>query len=351
MAENMNAGGMPTRRLGRIDRPVPIVGFAGIVAMKLETSEAVRAVDEAYELGIDYIDVAPSYGDAQPKIGEALKTRRDDFFLACKTLKRTRADAKEELDTSLRQLHAPWIDLYQFHAVDTLDDLHTILGRGGAMELFLEARDAGLIRHIGITGHRPDIQAAALKEFAFDTCMTPVNFVDRFITGAELGLLPLAASRNVGVIAIKATMRSAIEDKRSAFRYTLSQNIAMTIPAGNLEEIRAAAGIAKSFEPMDSAEMHVFLRDNRVLGTEYCRQCGYCMPCTVGLDIPTLFRTEGYYRRYNKDIAARQYETLAAKPEACSGCRKCEARCPFGIPIETRMREIASLFAAARDAG
>ncbi len=344
-SSSTNPRGMPTRRLGKTEHQAPLVGFSGISAAKMGVRETVTALEEALELGVDYIDVAPSYGDAQVKIGEVLRTRRADYFLACKTLKRSETEAKAELDESLRLLQTDRIDLYQLHAVDTIDDLHAILAKDGALKLFLEARKAGVIRFIGITGHRPATQTAALKEFDFDTCMTPVNFIDRFITGAESGLLPLAESMDVGAIAIKATMRSAIEDKQSAFRYTLSQKVTMTIPAGNLDEVITAAHIARSFVPMERQEMESFLRDNPILGATYCRQCGYCLPCPCGLDIPWLFRIEGFSKRYNKDIALKQYQCLSVKPSECNACGRCERRCPYGIPIKSRMKAMGEMFA------
>lgn len=338
---------METRRLGRTEHIGPVVIFPGIAAGRLDTPDAVREVNRAIDRGIVHFDVAPSYGDSEVKLGEALKGRRDEVFLAAKTLGRTREDAAKELRSTLKNLHTDHLDLYQFHALDTDEDLERILSPGGAMETFLEARKAGTIRFIGITGHNPREQARALREFDFDTVMVPVNFVDHFVSNAEDGLLPLAEKKDVGVLAMKATYRGAIEDVETAYRYTLSQKVSRTVPAGSVEEFWRAIEVASAFEPMSIAEQTALFRDAPDLGDHHCRQCGYCMPCPAGVDIPRVFALEAYADRYREDIARGMYAQLPIRANACTECGHCEEKCPFELKIIERMKGMDAKFRRA----
>ena len=331
---------MEARRLGRTEHVGPVVIFPGIAAGRMETADAVREVNRAIDRGVVHFDVAPSYGDSEVKLGEALKGRRDEVFLAAKTLERTREGAARELQSTLEHLCTDRLDLYQFHALDTDEDLEQALGPGGALETFLEARAAGTIRFIGLTGHNPRVQARALKTFDFDTAMVPVNFVDHFVTNSEGGLLPLAAQKDVGVIAMKATYRGAVEDAETAYRYTLSQSVSRTVPAGSIEELWRAVEVASAFEPMGIEERAALFRDAPDLGDRYCRQCGYCAPCPEGVDILRIFALDAYADRYRKDIAEEMYAQLPVRTSACTGCGVCEEKCPFDLKIAERMQEM-----------
>ena len=342
---------METRRLGKTEHEGPVVVFAGIAAGRLEKSEAVEALNRCLDKGIIHIDVAPSYGDSEVKIGEVMKHRRKGVFLAAKTLERSKEGAAKELRQSLRNLQTDWLDLYQLHAVDTDEDLERVLAPDGAIAAIQEAQQEGLVRFIGITGHRPDIQARALKLFDFDTVLTPVNFIDRFIMNTEGGLLPLAEKMDVGVISMKATYRGAIQDVETAYRYTLSQKVARTVPTGDIGEVEQAIDLAASPRPMSVEEMEMLFRDAPDLGNLYCRQCGYCLPCPVGIDIPRIFAMEGYYSRYRKDIAVKQFAIQPIKPGACTACGLCDERCPFGLKVMKRMKGMEDKLAGKMEPG
>ena len=338
---------LPRRRLGRSEHHSSIIAFGGIALDLLTVDEARGEVRYAFEQGVNHFDVAPSYGQSEARLGPALEGIRDGVFLACKTLERTKAGAEKELGESLKRLRTDHLDLYQFHAADTLADLDAIMGAGGALEAVLQAREQGKIRFIGITGHCAPTQARALRRFAFDTLMVPVDFVDRFYFGAENGLMALAHEMDVGVIAIKSTYRSAVADKESAYRYTLSLPVSTTIPAGKVAEIRLAIEIAKRFQPMSAEEMTALLRDSPELGNQVCRQCLYCMPCPQGVEVPLILALEGYGARYRRGDAANVYASLAAKADACNDCGECNQRCPYHIDIAASLKRAHEFLAKA----
>lgn len=341
-------GPIPTlrkRRLGRTEHYSSIIAFGGIALAPLTVEESRREVLTAFEQGVNHFDVAPSYADAESKLGPALEGIRDRVFLACKTLERGRSGAEKELDNSLRLLRTDHFDLYQFHAVDAIEDLEAILAPGGAAEAVLQARDAGKVRFIGITGHFAPTQTVALKHFPFDTLMVPVDFVDCFYFGAQTGLLALAHEKDVGVIAIKSTYRGAVQDKVSAYRYTLSLPVSTTIPAGKIEEIKLAIEVAKQFQPMTTEEIVALLRDSPELGNKVCRQCQHCMPCPQGVDIPLVFALEGFGARYRRTQAASMYASLLVKVTACNDCGQCRERCPYGLAVVDDLRRAHGLLA------
>jgi len=336
---------LPRRRLGKTGYQDAVVTFGGIALAPLDQEEATAAVRRCIARGVTHFDVAPTYGDSETKIAPALRDGwRDKVFLACKTMKRSKAAAARELRASLKRVGVDHFDLYQLHAVDNDDDFAQALGPGGALEAAIEARDAGLARFIGITGHWPQTLVRALKQFAFDTVMAPVSFVDHFFGDSQGALLPLCEEMDVGVIAIKATMRGQMKDHPACYRYTLSQPVATTIPAGNMAEIEEAIAIASAFEPMSIARQQtLWLRAADLAAV--CRQCHACLPCTAGIDIPYVFALEGFGERYRPQQASDLYGRLTVKASACVDCGLCEARCPFGIEVSSRMKGLDAKFA------
>src|SRR5579862_3358932 len=159
---------MQKRAYGNTGVELSIVGLGGVVVMGVEQSEADRRTREAYDRGVNYYDVAPSYGDAEERLGPALVGLRDDVFLACKTGKRTRDEAAEELRTSLRHLKTDRFDLYQLHGVSTVQEAETCLAPGGALEAVLAARDSGLVRYVGFSAHSAEAALLLMDQFAFD---------------------------------------------------------------------------------------------------------------------------------------------------------------------------------------
>src|SRR5437870_10594780 len=168
---------MERRPLGTTGEELSMIGFGGILVMNVDPAEAGRLVAEAIDRGINYFDVAPSYGNAEERLGPALAPYRDRVFLACKSGKRDKAEAARELRESLQRMQTDHFDLYQLHALTSMEEMEQALGPGGAMEAFREARDAGLIRYIGFSAHSVETALAAMDRFAFASILFPTNFV------------------------------------------------------------------------------------------------------------------------------------------------------------------------------
>ena len=176
-SETAKLNPIPKRRLGRTGADLSIIALGGIVVMDTEQPFANNIVAEAFDRGINYFDVAPEYGNAQQKLGPALEPYRKRSFLACKTLMRDKGGAAGDLEDSLRKLRTDHVDLYQFHAVTTKEDVEKIFGPNGAMETFQAARKAGKVRFIGFSAHSVENAFSMLDHYDFDTILFPINFV------------------------------------------------------------------------------------------------------------------------------------------------------------------------------
>jgi len=272
-AGERSASLMRTRRLGRTGHRSSLITFGGIAVAGLSDREATDVVAEALDAGVNAFDVAPTYGDAELKLGVALAGKRDGIFLQCKTTDRTKEGAAKELRESLRRLRTDRVDLYQLHGLNQPEELDQALGPGGAMEAFLEARQAGLTRFIGISGHQPATLIDAIKRFPFDTVMLPVNFVLEQRGQFAQALLAEAGQRGVGVIALKALAARPrregeartypkcwywpLEDEREialALAFSLSQPIATAIPPGEAPLLRKAITAARNYRRLSAEE-------------------------------------------------------------------------------------------------
>src|SRR6266849_5498595 len=196
------------RPLGKTGEHLSMIGFGGIVVMNEDTGHSHNIVAEAVDRGVNYFDVAPSYGNAEERLGPALAPYRDRVFLACKTGKRAKEEAAQELRQSLERMCTDHFDLYQLHALTSMEEMEQALGPGGALEAFLEAREAGLIRYIGFSAHSVETALAAMDRFDFDSILFPTNFVLYHQAGFGPQVVERARQKGMGRLALKAMART-----------------------------------------------------------------------------------------------------------------------------------------------
>jgi aryl-alcohol dehydrogenase-like predicted oxidoreductase len=242
------------RRFGRTGVELSVVGFGGILVMNESPSSASRIVEEAIERGINYFDVAPTYGNAEERLGPALKPYRDSVFLACKTGKRTKKEAREELQRSLERLRTDYFDLYQLHGVNTLEDVDLILGEGGAIEAFLEAQEEGLVKYLGFSAHSEEAAIALLDRFDFDSILFPLNWVCWYQGRFGPKVLKKAKEKGVAILALKTLAKRKLKEGEErkwtkcwyapvdssdeallAVRFTLSLPVTAAVSPGHVE--------------------------------------------------------------------------------------------------------------------
>lgn len=268
-------GSVPRRVLGKTGVEVSAIAMGGIVVMNLPQKEADAMVRWAYDNGVTYFDVAPTYGDAEERLGPALKGLRDKVFLACKTEKRDKQGAAEALRQSLKRLQTDYFDLYQLHALRTKEDVERALGADGAMEAILEAKEKGLVRFVGFSAHSEEAALMAIERYPFDIIMLPINFASLLKNGFGRKVLEKAKETGAAVIAIKAMARTYWNGERKvakcwyeplteqnqaqlALRFTLSQQpVAVAVPPGDEKLFQMAVGLVKDYKPLSDEERKV----------------------------------------------------------------------------------------------
>ena len=265
--------GIPKRILGKTGDKLSIIGFGGIMLNDNPQDFANDLVSRAFDAGVNYFDVAPSYGNAQGKLGPALRPYRDKCFLACKTLERKASGAEKELNESLSILGTDHVDLYQLHALSSVQDVEEIFGAQGAIETFVKAKQQGKVRHLGFSAHSVEAALLAMSKFDFDTILFPINFNcwDNGDFGPQV--FEAAKSKGMGILALKAMAFTPLKEgetkpyknvwyrpvqddqmARLALRYTLSKDITAAIPPGDAEFFWKAAEVARDFKPITLAE-------------------------------------------------------------------------------------------------
>lgn len=331
-------------QLGRTGLQISRLGFGGIPIQRIDQPGTRELLKAAHEAGINYIDTARAYTVSESWIGQSLEELglRDSFVLATKCRALTKAEMEAELAASLKNLRTDHIELYQFHN-PSMEDLKKILAPGGSMEALLEAKAKGVVGHIGLTAHLAAVFEAALEVPEIETIMFPYNIVEQ--QGAEL--IERCARAGKGFIDMKPLAGGAIEDGRLALRYVLSNPyVTVAIPGmAAPEELESNVKGAENVDPLTPEEESACQQVRDALGTQFCRRCNYCAPCTVGISIPNVFLFQGYLNRYGLEGWSRErYATLPVKASACVECGACETRCPYNLPIRSMMKKAAEDF-------
>ena len=333
---------MEYRTLGKTGLKISRMGFGGIPIQKIDEEGTRKLLREMAEKGINYIDSARGYTVSEQYIGYGLEGIRDKFILATKSMSRTKDAMAADIETSLKNFRTDYIDLYQVHN-PSMEQLDQVIEKGGALEALREAKKAGKIGHIGLTAHSTAVFERALELDWVETIMFPYNIVEQ--QGAEL--IHRCAEKNIGFIDMKPLAGGAIEDGTLALRYVCSNpDVTVVIPgmaeSSELEENMAACS---NEAPLTEEELAKMEAVRKQLGTDFCRRCNYCAPCSVGINIPSVFLFAGYLQRYDLgDWARDRYSTLKVKASACIECGKCEPRCPYHLPIREKLKQCARDF-------
>jgi len=349
---------MQKRRLGRTNLNVSVIGFGGIPIVQASVEKACEMTRRAYDLGINYFDTARAYGNGEDKLGLALNDVRDEVVIATKTHQRTREDAaRAGLKQSLRNLRTDRIDIVLLHGIDDEKTLEQSMGKEGSLSALKEARSHGKLDFIGLSGHRPLILAKAMRTGEFDMILVPFNIMNR---EAAEELLPLAKELDIGVAVMKpfggANLRFAghelwaerVPEKAEfnrifgegnakterSLRFVLAHDVHTVVPGfTTIKEIESAASVGEKFTALTQEEK-ADLRFSELPPPPFCRECGLCLPCPDGLNIPLILGLDKYFTFYGITNWTREvYERLSTKVDSCSKCGKCEPKCPYKLPI------------------
>lgn len=330
-------------RLGRTNLMVTRVGFGGIPIQRLAENEAIDVVNRCFELGINFFDTANAYTTSEERIGKALKGFRENVILATKTHARNPEDLFKNLELSLKRLNVDYIDLYQFHGVSDFPSLDKILEPNGVMAAAENARDKGIVRHIGITSHQIDVAKKAILSGRFETVMFPFNFIESEVADE---LIPLCRKFDIGFICMKPMAGGLVDNANIAIKYLLQYpDIALIPGIEKIGEIDEIVKIVRHSPKMTHTEILEMKRIKETLGARFCHRCDYCQPCTMEIPISTVLNGKSVYKRMPPDrFFTPSMDEAIEKATTCSDCGECENRCPYHLPVREMIKEKISWY-------
>ena len=333
---------MQYRTLGKTGLNISRLGFGGIPIQRIDAEGTRVLIHQLKDAGVNYIDTARSYTTSEEYLGYALEGIREHFVLATKSTSRTRDAMAADIRISLKNLRTNYIDLYQVHNPSP-EQLEQVVAPGGALEALLEAKAAKKVGHLGVTAHSLETFRMALEMDWVETIMFPYNIVES--QGTEL--IHACGEKGIGFVCMKPLAGGAIEDAALALRYiSANEDVSVVIPGmAAPQELEQNIAAVSDTSPVTAEEQAKFQAVRDALGTQFCRRCNYCQPCTVGISISNVFLFQGYLRRYGlADWAKGRYHALEKKASDCVECGACEGRCPYNLPIREMLKEAAKDF-------
>lgn len=322
-------------KLGNTGFTVNKNGFGALPIQRISKDEAARLLRKAYDNGITYFDTARFYTDSEEKIGCAMADIRDKIIIATKTGATTAEGFWKDLETSLGLLKTDYIDIYQFHNPSFCpkpgDD-------SGLYEAMLEARKQGKIRHIGITSHRLNVAKEAIESGLYETLQFPFSYL---ASDKDLELVNLCKEAGMGFICMKALSGGLITDSATAYAYLNQFDHVLPIWGVQKEtELDEFISYQKEVPVMTDERREKIRKDKEMLSGDFCRGCGYCLPCPAGIYIPDCARMSLYLRRAPLSVyLGDEYKEKMTKVKDCLHCGQCKKKCPYGLDTPTLLEK------------
>lgn len=321
--------------IGKTGLAVEQNGFGALPIQRISKKDAVYLLRKAFDGGMDYYDTARAYSDSEEKLGEAFNGMRDKMIIATKTMSGSVQGFWDDLHTSLRSLGTDHVDIYQFHMPPFCPRPGD---KSGLYDAMLEAKEQGKIRFIGLTSHRLDVAKDAAESGLYDTLMFPFSYLS---TEKELDLVTACEENNVGFIAMKALSGGLITNSAAACAWVT--RFEHVIPIWGIQRERELDEFLSciSSPPLLTAELEAVIESDRgELQGEFCRGCGYCMPCPQDIQISMCARTSLLMRRAPLEMSlSEQGQKMMEKVEGCTECGQCASRCPYGLNVPTLLKK------------
>ncbi|HBG65302.1 MAG TPA: aldo/keto reductase [Treponema sp.] len=326
---------MRTITLGRTGITSPQNAFGALPIQRDDFDTAQRILRRAYEGGMTFFDTARLYSDSEEKMGAALSDVRNRIAIATKTMAKTPDEMKRQLETSLRNLRTDYVDIYQFHCAEQCYRPGDGTGMYETMESF---RQQGMVRHIGITAHKIGIAEEAVRSGLYETLQFPFSYLSG---SRETKLVELCKEHDVGFIAMKGLAGGLITNAKAA--YTFMTQFSNVLPIWGVQHMHELEQWLAFMEdsPEYDAEMQAFVeRDRKEFGTDFCRGCGYCMPCPQGIIINQCARMSQMVRRApSAGWLTEQWQQAFRDVLKCTGCGACKKKCPYGLDIPVLLKK------------
>ena len=314
-------------RLGRTNLMVTKSGFGALPIQRVSFEEAKKILRKAYDNGINFFDTARAYSDSEEKIGYSLSDVRNNIIIATKSTAKDKKTLITDIETSLSKLKTDYIDILQLHNPEVLPDPNDAEGLYAGL---LEAKKRGMIRFIGITNHRIKNALDAAASELYDTVQFPLSSISADV---DLKLIEECKKRDVGVIAMKALSGGLITNAASTFAFL--RQFDNLIPIWGIQresELDEFIDLEKNPPKLDDVMWAIINKDRAELAGDFCRGCGYCMPCPAGIEIPTSARItlllgRSPYKGFLKDEFKEKMELI----NNCIECGNCKNHCPYKL--------------------
>jgi predicted aldo/keto reductase-like oxidoreductase len=320
---------MEQTRLGRTELMVSRSGFGALPIQRVGLEEAKTLLRRAFEGGMNFFDTSAMYTDSETKLGEALSEVRHEIIIATKTRCSDRETFFQELENSLKALKTDYIDIYQFHNLPTYCDPDD---PEGLYQCMVEAKKKGMIRFIGITNHSLDIVMQAVASEKYDTVQYPLSSLS---SDKELKLIEEAGKRDLGIIAMKALCGGLITNAASTFAFL--RQFDNLVPIWGIQrewELDEFIALESNPPALDSEMWAIIEKDRLELAGDFCRSCGYCMPCPVGIPIMHAARMSFLCGRAPyQDLLSKRVKFGMGLINDCTECGECKEKCPYGLDI------------------
>nr|WP_326185089.1 aldo/keto reductase [uncultured Oscillibacter sp.] len=314
-------------RLGRTELLVSKTSFGALPIQRVSKADAVKLVRRAYDGGINYFDTANMYTDSEEKLGEALRGVRQSVVISTKSAATDKKTALAHIEQSLRRLRTDYIDLFQFHNPPKLPDP---ADPDGAFAAALEMQRRGYIRHIGITNHRPQVARDAIASGNFETLQFPFCYL---ATDTDFALVEACKAADMGFIAMKGLSGGMLNNAEACYAFMGRYPNVVPIWGIQREEELDQWLELTARDPKLTPELQAVIdRDREELAGNFCRSCGYCLPCAANIDIPQSARMAALLRRspYQRFMTDEWYEKMH-RIENCVHCDACKSRCPYNL--------------------
>ena len=316
---------------------------------RCDTDYAVKLLHAAYEGGIRYFDTANAYSDSEKKMGLALADVRKDIVISTKSHGNDKATVLAHIENSLKMLKTDYIDLFQFHQVEAVPDPNDPNGPyAGA----LEAKERGWIRHIGFTSHRVNIAEDCIASGYFETCQFPFSYIS---DERDLALAEKCKKAGMGFIAMKGLAGGMLTNARACTAFMNQyDNVIPIWGIQRLEELEQWLAAGEEMPALDEELSAVIAKDRQELAGNFCRSCGYCMPCTVGIDIMNCARMDMLLRRSPwQQYMSEVWYAKMQKINDCVNCRQCVSKCPYGLDqpslLQYMLKDYNEFYASHKD--
>lgn len=326
---------MKTVTLGKTGITSPQNAFGALPVQRDDFDTAIKILRRAYEGGMTFFDTARLYSDSEEKMGLALSDVRSKIHIATKTMAKTPDEMKVQLETSLKNLKTDYIDVYQFHCADKCYRPGDGTGLYECMEDF---KRQGLIRHIGITAHKIGVAEESVQSGLYETLQFPFSYLSG---QREIDLVNLCAEKNVGFIAMKGLAGGLITNSKAAYTFmTQYENVLPIWGIQHMSELEEWLSFMKDSPVYDKLMQDFVANDKKTFGSDFCRGCGYCMPCPQGILINNCARMSLMVRRApTKAWTNDHWRNAMMDIEKCTGCGKCKTHCPYQLDIPNLLKK------------